>query len=308
MKRIITTFLLIILIALLIPKPTNAVVGPTYYFYVNDYANILSPETEQFIMNNSIKLNDATKAQIVVVTVPSLDGQDIESYATELFRDFGIGDKDLNNGLLILVALEERLCRIEVGYGLEGVLPDGKTGRYQDVYMIPYFKEDNFDEGIVNGYKAFFATIAKEYNYETDIIPYGAPLEVVDNYDKYEIWIGISVIIFIVQTIGISIAQTILFHLEKKKMKERKSIFIFLVSELITIIISVLIGVLMNPIIASVYFTLGTIFSISRVFGGSGGYGGHYHGGRFSGGGGGFSGRRRIFWWWRLNQRLLNII
>ena len=306
MKRIITTFLLIILIALLIPKPTNAVVGPTYYFYVNDYANILSPETEQFIMNNSIKLNDATKAQIVVVTVPSLDGQDIESYATELFRDFGIGDKDLNNGLLILVALEERLCRIEVGYGLEGVLPDGKTGRYQDVYMIPYFKEDNFDEGIVNGYKAFFATIAKEYNYETDIIPYGTPLEVVDSYDKYVMWLRISFIIFIVQTIGISIAQTILFYLEKKKMKKRKSIFIFLVSELITIIISVLIGVLMNPIIASVYFTLGTIFSISRVFGGSGGYGGHYHGGRFSGGG--FSGRRRIFWWWRLNQRLLNII
>ena len=308
MKRIITTFLLIILVLLLIPKPTNAVVSPTYDFYVNDYANILCDETKDFIMANSVALNKATKAQIVVVTVPSLDGQDIESYATELFRDFGIGDKDLNNGLLILVALEERLCRIEVGYGLEGVLPDGKTGRYQDEYMIPYFKEDNFDEGIVNGYKAFFATIAKEYNYETDIIPYGASLEVVDSYDKYVMWLRISCIIFIVQTIGISIAQTILFHLEKKKMKKRKSIFIFLVSELITIIISVLIGVLMNPIIASVYFTLGTIFSISRVFGGSGGYGGHYHGGRFSGGGGGFSGRRRIFWWWRLNQRLLNII
>ena len=297
MKRIITTFLLIILVLLLIPKPTNAVVSPTYDFYVNDYANILCDETKDFIMANSVALNKATKAQIVVVTVPSLDGQDIESYATELFRDFGIGDKDLNNGLLILVALEERLCRIEVGYGLEGVLPDGKTGRYQDEYMIPYFKEDNFDEGIVNGYKAFFATIAKEYNYETDIIPYGTPLEEVDSYDKYDMWLGIMGIVFFVQMIGISIAEAILLDRKKKKVREKRSTFIFLVSEIITIIISVLMGVLMSPYIALFYLILGTLFSISRAFGGSGGYGGHYHGGGFSGGGGGFSGRRRFFWW-----------
>ncbi len=300
MKRIVNTFILIVLLVFLIPKPINAVVSPTYDFYVNDYANILSDETKDFIMANSVELNKATKAQIVVVTVPSLDGQDIESYATSLFRKFGIGDKDLNNGLLILVALEERLCRIEVGYGLEGILPDGKTGRYQDEYMIPYFKEDNFDEGIVNGYKAFFATIAKEYNYETDIIPYGTPLEEVDSYDKYDMWLGTMGIVFFVQMIGISIAETILLHHERKKMRERKSKFIFLVSEIITIIISVLMGVLMSPYIALFYLILGTFFSISRAFGGSGGYGGHYHGGGFSGGGGGFSGRRRIFWWWRL--------
>ena len=297
MKKIISIILLVILTVFLLSSYNYAVVDPTSDFYVDDYANILSPETEQFIMNNSIKLNDATKAQIVVVTVTSLDGQDIESYATELFRDFGIGDKDLNNGLLILVALEERLCRIEVGYGLEGVLPDGKTGRYQDEYMIPYFKEDNFDEGIVNGYKAFFATIAKEYNYETDIIPYGTPLEEVDSYDKYDMWLGIMGIVFFVQMIGISIAETILLHHEKKKMKKRKSIFIFLVSEIITIIISIIMGFLMTPFIAIFYLILGTFFSISRAFGGSGGYGGHYHGGGFSGGGGGFSGRRRFFWW-----------
>ena len=163
--------------------------------------------------------------------------------------------------------------------------------------MIPYFKEDNFDEGIINGYKAFFATIAKEYNYETDIIPYGTPLEEVDSYDKYDMWLGIMGIVFFVQMIGISIAETILLHHEKKKMKKRKSIFIFLVSEIITIIISVLMGVLMSPYIALFYLILGTLFSISRAFGGSGGYGGHYHGGGFSGGGGGFSGRRRFFWW-----------
>ena len=85
-------------------------------------------------------------------------------YSTNLFRQFGIGDKEKNNGLLILIALEERKSRIEVGYGLEGVLPDGKTGRIQDEYMIPYFKDNNFDEGILNGYKALFKEVANEYN------------------------------------------------------------------------------------------------------------------------------------------------
>ena len=129
----------------------------TERFYVNDAANILSAETEDFIFENSKNLDTATGAQIVVVTVPDLEGRDLESYATELFRTYGIGDKEKNNGLLLLLTLKERQSRVEVGYGLEGALPDGKTGRIQDRYMIPYFRENMWDEGIASGYKAFFA-------------------------------------------------------------------------------------------------------------------------------------------------------
>ena len=162
MKKILKVLLVCLIVF------TNHVfaIEPTQEFYINDYANILSEDTEDYIQTNSVSLANATTAQIVVVTVPSLNGVSLEEYSTNLFRQFGIGDKEKNNGLLILIALEERKSRIEVGYGLEGVLPDGKTGRIQDEYMIPYFKDNNFDEGILNGYKALFKEVASEYNYD----------------------------------------------------------------------------------------------------------------------------------------------
>ena len=166
MKKIL--FLFLFVCSIFIPKEVYAydTVDPTSNFYVNDYANILSNETENYIMENSVSLASQTSAQIVVVTVPNLDGASLEEYATRLFREFGIGDNKENNGLLLLLALEEREMRVEVGYGLEGILPDGKTGRFQDEYMIPFFREDNFDEGMLNGYKAFFQEVANYYEYD----------------------------------------------------------------------------------------------------------------------------------------------
>ena len=155
-----------IFICLLMPKSTNAIVKPTDEFYINDYADILTKETEEYILDKSVALEKETTAQIVVVTVPNLEGESLEEYATDLFREFGIGDKEKNNGLLLLLALEERQFRVEVGYGLEGVLPDGLTGRYQDQYIIPYLKENNWDKGIKNGYNAFYKKVAESYNLE----------------------------------------------------------------------------------------------------------------------------------------------
>lgn len=139
----------------------DAVVKPTNNFYVNDYANILSSEVEEYILEKSVALNNVDGTQIVVVTVPNLDGMDLESYANTLFNEFGIGDREKNNGLLLLLALEEREFRVEVGYGLEGILPDGKTGRFQDDYIIPYLKNNDWDNGIKNGYDAFYSEIVK---------------------------------------------------------------------------------------------------------------------------------------------------
>ena len=155
-----------IFICLLMPASTNALVKPTDEFYINDYADILTKETEEYILDRSVALEKETTAQIVVVTVPNLEGESLEEYATDLFREFGIGDKEKNNGLLLLLALEERQFRVEVGYGLEGVLPDGLTGRYQDQYIIPYLKENNWDKGIKNGYNAFYKKVAESYNLE----------------------------------------------------------------------------------------------------------------------------------------------
>lgn len=141
-----------------------AMVNPTADFYVNDYAKLLNVDTKSYIINMNKSLCAKTGAQIVVVTVPNLEGNSLEEYATTLFRKFGIGDKTKNNGVLLLLALEERQFRVEVGYGLEGRLNDAKTGRIQDEYIIPYLKNNNWDEGIRNGFNAILQEVSVEYN------------------------------------------------------------------------------------------------------------------------------------------------
>lgn len=160
LKIVVIFFILINILS----AKTLAVVEPSAEFYVNDYANLLNSETRDYIINTNKNLYSQTGAQIVVVTIPSLEGDSLEDYATELFRKFEIGDKTKNNGLLLLLSLEERQFRIEVGYGLEGILPDGKTGRIQDEYIIPYLKQDNWNDGIKNGFNAIIQIIADEYN------------------------------------------------------------------------------------------------------------------------------------------------
>lgn len=291
MKKTLTLLLIVIITILLLPKTSKAIVEPTTNFYVNDYADILSQETEDFIMNNSVALAKKTSAQIVVVTIPSLEKKSIEEYANELFNKFGIGDKNKNNGLLILVALKEREARIEVGYGLEGLLPDGKCGRYQDEYMIPYYKNNNFDEGTVNCYKAFFAEIAKEYNYETDIIPVGTPLEEVNNSYENQKKEQLATYLFIGK---IFTFFTILsFEFKKKKTK----IIVFSILESITALITYLSYISGAGSSALFLLIFGTIFNLLAVFVHFDfiGIGGGYHGGGFSSGrsyssGGGFHG------------------
>ena len=273
MKKILSIVISIIILSI----PNVKALEPTYEFYVNDYANILSEETEKYIVDNSAKLDDATGAQIVVVTVPNLGGESLETYSTDLFRHFGIGDKDKNNGLLILVALEERKCRVEVGYGLEGVLPDAKTGRFQDEYMIPYFKNNNFDEGILNGYKAFYKEIAQEFKYETEISPVSQSYE-----DDDELTLGAYLLI------GKVIYTFIVFGMSLETKK--KKIINFIVLEIITIIITCISFAYAGT--DALYLLLaGTFFNIIAVLvdGGSSS-GGGYYGGYSSHSGGGFSG------------------
>ncbi len=126
--------------------------------YANDYANVLSVETEAHI-NETSKKYSGDGTQIAVVTVTSLDGMDIETYANRLFRSWGIGDEDKDNGLLILLSTGDREIRVEVGRGLEGAFNDAKCGRLMDVYAIPYLRNDNYDEGVKSLYDAVIAGI-----------------------------------------------------------------------------------------------------------------------------------------------------
>ncbi|CQR71463.1 hypothetical protein SOV_18150 [Sporomusa ovata DSM 2662] len=147
--------------------------APTQSIYVQDHAGVLDSETKSKINSLGSKLAAKTKAQIVVLTIKSLEEIPVETYALEVLRQWGIGDKQLNNGVLLLVAVNDRQSRIEVGYGLEGALNDAKTGAIQDTYMIPYFAANDYNKGIWNGYQALVNITAKEYNLDisTDAKP-----------------------------------------------------------------------------------------------------------------------------------------
>lgn len=169
MKQIRFLLLFIIIILSLTPASFAAnQINPTTDFYVNDFAGVMTDTTKQLIMQSSIELQQKTGSQIVVVTVKSLDKNVLETYTLNILRSWGIGDKQKNNGVLIFLSVNDRQSRIEVGYGLEGALPDAKTGRIQDDYMLPYYKDNKFDDGIKNGYLTILNEVANEYNVKLD--------------------------------------------------------------------------------------------------------------------------------------------
>lgn len=124
---------------------------PTPVGKVNDFASVLTTAQRDALDAQLADLERATSAEVAVVTVSSLDGRTIEGYATELFNTWGIGKKGRDNGVLILVSVGDRTMRIEVGYGLEGVLPDGLAGAVIRETFRPRFREDDYPGGILQG-------------------------------------------------------------------------------------------------------------------------------------------------------------
>ena len=118
---------------------------------VNDFAQVLEGSQRDTLETQLAELERATSAEVAVVTVRTLGGRSVEDYATALFNAWGIGKKDRDNGVLILVAMEDRAMRIEVGYGLEGVLPDGLAGSIIRQSFLPRFRDDDYRAGILEG-------------------------------------------------------------------------------------------------------------------------------------------------------------
>lgn len=169
--------------------------------YVQDYADVISPNSEKIIYSLGRELDAKTTAQVTVLTLPTLGGEPIENYALNVLRSWGIGNKDKNNGVLIVVATQDRQSRIEVGYGLEGALPDGLTGRIQDQTMLPFFREEQYDKGIVNGYAATAATVAQEYNVKLNGVSYNPPAQKQQS-DSLPLWaellLGAAVLVLLI--------------------------------------------------------------------------------------------------------------
>ena len=115
---------------------------------VTDQAGVLSAEQLQALEAKLVAIDDSSSNQIAVVILSSLEGQPKEEYATKLFREWGIGNKKTNNGVLLLVAIQDRQIRIEVGYGLEGAIPDITALSIIDNDIKPAFKAGNYYEGL----------------------------------------------------------------------------------------------------------------------------------------------------------------
>ncbi len=158
-------FLIPVLLTALVSCPALAgsfAAAPAPGTYVNDAAGVLDLRTAGALNDVLADLDANAKAQVAVLTVKNLGGADIETYAAGTYKKWGIGDKKTNRGVLLLVAVEDHRARIEVGYGLEGILPDGLTGAIQDKYIIPYFKTGDYAAGITQGSLAIAGIIARD--------------------------------------------------------------------------------------------------------------------------------------------------
>jgi uncharacterized protein len=154
--------LLTLFVAIVVPLGVFAYTSPGKAAgFVNDFANIISAQDKQAIEVKLQSLKDSTNAEVAVVTVASLGGDTVENYAVKLFQEWGIGVKGKDNGLLILVAPNEREARIEVGYGWESVITDLQAGQIVRNVMVPAFKDNDYSGGISDTVDAVVAVITQ---------------------------------------------------------------------------------------------------------------------------------------------------
>ena len=144
-----------------LPPPTN---------YVSDLAGVLSPDTQASLNALCTQLDRQAHAQIAVVTIKSLDGEPIENFATALEDKWKVGKKGTDRGLLLVLATSDRKYRIEVGYGLEGILPDGRVG---DIgrQIVPYLDQNNYDAAVTLAVRQIAGVIAADAGVALDTGP-----------------------------------------------------------------------------------------------------------------------------------------
>ncbi|MDP2941030.1 MAG: TPM domain-containing protein, partial [Candidatus Omnitrophota bacterium] len=136
--------------------------------WVNDFAGVLSAAQRDKITGLIEELEKKTTAEIFVVAVDSIAPYDEKEYARLLFDNWKPGKKGKDNGVLVLLAVKERRWRIETGYGVEGVLPDGLCGEIGRNYMVPDFKAGKYGEGLYSGVSAVANVIAKDAQVKLD--------------------------------------------------------------------------------------------------------------------------------------------
>ncbi len=196
MKRYIVQIIIVCSVLHFCTNMTKAAMpSPMKNTYIHDFSNVLSANVKAQLNQYSEQLDQGTGAEIMVVTVDSLNGQEPKMYATKMIRSWGIGDKEKNNGVLILATFGQGEGNndvvIAVGQGLEGPLPDGKLGRILDHAFYPSASEGNIDQAFQATYAEVFRTVAEEYSWNGEV-PEGA-----NEGEDMPVWLIILIIIVV---------------------------------------------------------------------------------------------------------------
>lgn len=154
-------FSLVIALLLVLPAAAQSKIDfPPLTGRVVDQANLLDPATEQALTEKLAALEASSTDQLVVVTVNSLQDQEIEDYGYQLGRAWGIGQEENDNGALLIVALNERKVRVEVGYGLEPILTDAFSSQVIRNDILPSFRDGDYEAGVIKGVDALIAQLS----------------------------------------------------------------------------------------------------------------------------------------------------
>lgn len=162
-KTWVSGLLLALPLIVLLARPLAALEVPPLKGRVNDYAGILTPATARQLEEVLRRFEAAESTQIVLLIVPSLEGDSLEDFSLRVVETWKPGQARLDNGALLLIAKNDRRLRIEVGYGLEGKLTDLVTGRIIRDIITPRFREGNFDQGVIDGLSAMIAAARGEF-------------------------------------------------------------------------------------------------------------------------------------------------
>lgn len=143
--------------------PAGALEVPRLQGYVNDYAGMMSDRVRSELESTLHDFEQTDSTQIVILTIPSLGGEALEEFSMKVAESWRIGQKGKDNGIILLVARQERKVRIEVGRGLEGRMTDLMAGRIIDLVIAPHFRRGDFDGGFVAGINALIDGVRGEY-------------------------------------------------------------------------------------------------------------------------------------------------
>jgi uncharacterized protein len=201
MKPVIVGLLAMVVGGVGIAQMTYAYVSPgAPSGFVNDFAQVLSEETESTLNETLQAFAASTTNEIVVVTVPTIGDEYIEQYAVKLFEEWGIGSQEEDNGVLLLLAITDRQMRIEVGYGLEGAVPDSVAQRVISNEMVPLLAQGDYDTAVAQGVGAVIEATKGEYQASATVPDVSGLLDI-----AFPLFIFGS---FVLQWVGAMLART----------------------------------------------------------------------------------------------------